>query len=107
MADRDRFDDADGRVTREADEDAVEPDRTAGEVLGVSHVKPEGTLLPRSEDAGEGGGHDSEFDQPHGLGSRDVTDGTTGGTNTDAGGAGPGARELRRGSGATGTDIGK
>jgi hypothetical protein len=34
--------------------------------------------------------------------SRDVTEGTTGGTGTEVGGT----RNLRTGSGATGTDIG-
>lgn len=80
---------------QEADEKAV------GDVLGVSRVPAGG-----GEAAGAG---DEVANQPptkeerdH-IGSRDVTDGTTGGTGPDTGGSGV----LRRGSGATGTDIGR
>jgi hypothetical protein len=50
----------------------------------------------RSADGG------SQEDRTKHAGSRDVTEGTTGGTGTEVGGT----RNLRTGSGATGTDIG-
>jgi hypothetical protein len=44
----------------------------------------------------------SQEDRTKRAGSRDVTEGTTGGTGTEVGGT----RNLRTGPGATGTDIG-
>jgi hypothetical protein len=44
----------------------------------------------------------SQHDRSEHSGSRDVTEGTTGGTGTEVGGT----RNYRQGSGATGTDIG-
>jgi hypothetical protein len=44
----------------------------------------------------------STHDRTRHPGSRDVTEGTTGGTGTEVGGT----RNLRTGSGATGTDLG-
>ena len=44
----------------------------------------------------------SQHDRSVHSGSRDVTEGTTGGTGTEVGGT----RNYRQGSGATGTDIG-
>ena len=44
----------------------------------------------------------SQHDRSHHSGSRDVTEGTTGGTGTETGGT----RNYRQGTGATGTDIG-
>jgi hypothetical protein len=44
----------------------------------------------------------SQHDRTEHSGSRDVTEGTTGGTGVEVGGT----RNYRQGSGATGTDIG-
>ena len=44
----------------------------------------------------------SQHDRTAHSGSRDVTEGTTGGTGTEVGGT----RNYRQGTGATGTDIG-
>jgi len=44
----------------------------------------------------------SQHDRTEHPGSRDVTEGTTGGTGAEVGGT----RNYRQGSGATGTDIG-
>jgi hypothetical protein len=44
----------------------------------------------------------SNADRTEHAGSRDVTEGTTGGTGTEVGGS----RNFRTGTGATGTDIG-
>jgi hypothetical protein len=58
---------------------------------------------PAAEDEDESsmaGG--SRHDQTQHSGSRDVTEGVTGGTGTEVGGT----RNYRQGTGATGTDIG-
>src|SRR5262245_27502190 len=52
-----------------------------------------------SEESMQGG---SRHDQSRHSGSRDVTEGVTGGLGTETGGT----RNFRQGSGATGTDIG-
>jgi hypothetical protein len=44
----------------------------------------------------------SQHDRTEHSGSRDVTEGTTGGTGAEVGGT----RNYRQGTGATGTDIG-
>lgn len=83
-------------------DEAEEADRAPGDILGLSRVSTGG--------GGEApAGQDDDAHQPpmpeersH-VGSRDVTDGTTGGTGPDTGGTGV----FRRGSGATGTDIGR
>ena len=65
-----------------------------------------GDIRPRTKSTGENldksmtGG--SQHDRSEHSGSRDVTEGTTGGTGTEVGGT----RNYRQGSGATGTDIG-
>jgi len=51
------------------------------------------------EEAMSGG---SQHDRTRHPGSRDVTEGTTGGTGTEVGGS----RNYRQGTGATGGDIG-
>lgn len=88
-----------------SDEPLVE---APGDVLGVAHVPSTGRRAPADErdldagdDAGQAGGHTGNEDQSH-VGTRDLTEGTTGGTGPDTGGAGA----LRKGSGATGTDLG-
>jgi hypothetical protein len=96
--------------TRDRDrvEDEEPAERVAGDVLGVSRVTP-GTGLPgidrdrnRGEEEGAADAGPSADERSH-VGSRDVTEGTTGGTGPDTGGSGV----FRRGSGASGTDIGK
>jgi len=72
------------RIPKEEDDPVDQP---TGDVLGADRA--------------------ADLDDSHHAGSRDVTEGTTGGTGPDTGGAGRGARELTRGSGATGTDIGR
>ena len=91
----------------DADEqDALEP-RATGEVLGVSRppVAPPADEFTRvGSDETDKADVEKEADErgrPH-VGSRDVTEGTTGGTGPDTGGSGV----FRRGSGATGTDLG-
>jgi hypothetical protein len=54
----------------------------------------------RADDREAGGGPDQ--DKIEHSGSRDVTEGTTGGAGTETGGT----RNFRTGSGAVGTDIG-
>jgi hypothetical protein len=71
----------DGRVHDEVG------DRTASETRGE---------LQESMSGG------SQEDRSHHAGSRDVSQGTTGGTGAETGGT----RNFRQGSGATGTDIG-
>lgn len=87
------------------DDDAA---RAPGDVLGLSRATPADLgRAPRDGDR-----KDEEDDPAHQpplpderghVGSRDVTEGTTGGTGPDTGGTGV----FRRGSGATGTDIGR
>jgi hypothetical protein len=96
-------------VERDDETGGDEPDRTTGEILGVARVpgvpaaegldREIGTDLSDSEAETESATNRGESH----VGTRDVTEGTTGGTGPDTGGAGV----LRRGSGATGTDIGK
>jgi hypothetical protein len=61
----------------------------------------ESSGLPADEDitAMDGG---SQHGSSHHSGSRDVTEGVTGGTGTEVGGT----RNFRQGTGATGGDIG-
>ena len=79
----------------------IEPDPKHSRVRPVN---PNGRVDADLEDdeeerAAEGG---SQEDRTKHAGSRDVTEGTTGGTGTEVGGT----RNLRTGTGATGTDIG-
>jgi|WetSurMetagenome_2_1015567.scaffolds.fasta_scaffold80007_1 hypothetical protein len=85
---------------RELDENA-DASNAPGDVLGLGRIVPDEAARDRSDD--------QDANQPplpeerdH-VGSRDVTEGTTGGTGPDTGGTGV----FRRGSGATGTDIGR
>jgi hypothetical protein len=96
-----------GRPGDADDREDREPQAT-GDVLGISRppVEPAGDEFAPLRDrlTDEEGARVDEEDQerrPH-VGSRDVTEGTTGGTTPDTGGSGV----FRRGSGATGTDIG-
>jgi hypothetical protein len=82
-------------------------------VLG--DINPEPERLPSSAKRSAGGDEDdvneeannstgggSNHDRTRHSGSRDVTEGTSGGTGTEVGGS----RNFRTGTGATGTDIG-
>ena len=82
-------------------------DRTPGGILG--DIRPEtDTPATRDEEAvpadesvqGMEGG--SKHDRSQHSGSRDVTEGTTGGAGTEVGGT----RNYRQGTGVTGSDIG-
>jgi hypothetical protein len=93
------------RTDEPADERTGDDDATAaGDILGVSRVTPGGLPADRSsdDDVEVRRRREEEAERPH-VGSRDVTEGTTGGTTPDTGGSGV----FRRGSGATGTDIGR
>ena len=75
----------------------INPDR-----IGRAHESDEETLAEREEQdphSMEGG---SRHDRTKHPGSRDVTEGTTGGTGAEVGGT----RNYRQGTGATGMDIG-
>ena len=89
---------------------AQEELKKAGSILGDIMPKKsdsdqgggdEASALPADEDitAMEGG---SQHGSSHHSGSRDVTEGVTGGTGTEVGGT----RNFRQGTGATGGDIG-
>lgn len=82
-------------------------DRTQNKIFGNINPEPEtrdhlpSAMHEDEEDvqAMEGG---SQHGQSRHSGSRDVTEGVTGGTGTETGGT----RNLRQGTGATGGDIG-
>jgi hypothetical protein len=84
-------------------------DRIRNGILG--DINPESTdavdttrsrTKDRDEEHDESMVGGSQHDRTEHSGSRDVTEGTTGGTGTEVGGT----RNYRQGSGATGTDIG-
>jgi hypothetical protein len=83
-------------------------DRTQRGILGDINPAPTGRSRDRSlpesgnseENESMAGG--SRHDRTEHAGSRDVTEGVTGGTGTEVGGT----RNYRQGTGATGTDIG-
>lgn len=104
---RDRARALDSHDDERAGDDDASAVKAPGDVLGVSHVRPTGRrdaerdARDLDEETGDGGaGGPRERSK---VGTRDVSEGTTGGTGPDTGGAGV----LRKGSGATGTDIGK
>ncbi|HTK28141.1 MAG TPA: hypothetical protein VL309_01225 [Vicinamibacterales bacterium] len=79
--------------------------RTHGSILGDINPKPHAPgnePLGRDEDVEESMVGGSRHDRSDHAGSRDVTEGVTGGTGTETGGT----RNYRQGTGATGTDIG-
>jgi len=88
---------------------AKETDRIQSGILGdinpvpaaKEHVRGSGPDLndSDSDESMEGG---SRHDRTEHAGSRDVTEGTTGGVGTEVGGT----RNYRQGGGATGGDIG-
>ncbi len=65
----------------------------------LGDIRPEPSGDRDLEDPMDGG---SQHDRTRHPGSRDVTEGTTGGTGTETGGT----RNYRQGTGATGGDIG-
>jgi hypothetical protein len=99
----DRFDekratDRDERDEAESPRETHRPDS----ILGISDVAPD-----RPRRSGPDAGSTVEDDMAHepgrpGSGAADLTGGTTGGTGPDTGGHGV----HRRGSGATGVDLG-
>jgi hypothetical protein len=72
-----------------------EPDKRRG---GIDDTA-QNDQSPEADEAMVGG---SRHDRSHHSGSRDLTEGTSGGTGTEVGGS----RNYRTGTGATGTDIG-
>lgn len=90
--------------------DKKDTDRASRGVLG--DIDPESSTAVPSSGEGSMRNLDNEHDESmHGgsqhdrtehSGSRDVTEGTTGGTGAEVGGT----RNYRQGSGATGMDIG-
>jgi hypothetical protein len=81
-------------------------DKDQSSILGDLRPRSTSSDIPsparsdREDDESMVGG--SQHDRTKHSGSRDVTEGTTGGAGTEVGGT----RNYRQGSGATGTDIG-
>ena len=75
----------------------INPDR-----IGRPHDDDEETLAEREEQDPHSMQGGSGHDRTKHPGSRDVTEGTTGGTGAEVGGT----RNYRQGTGATGMDIG-
>jgi hypothetical protein len=79
-------------------------------ILGDINPTPDAAAAPRRDERGKDEEADdtssmhggSQHDRSKHAGSRDVTEGVTGGTGTEVGGT----RNYRQGTGATGTDIG-
>jgi hypothetical protein len=82
-------------------------DRNSGSILGnirpapgtTDHIPSRNHHADETEESMEGG---SRHDRSEHSGSRDVTEGVTGGLGTETGGT----RNYRTGTGATGGDIG-
>src|SRR5207249_9427851 len=94
------------RQKREELKHQGEQERMLGRTLGDINPRPTGMPshssvgdVEKHEESMEGG---SRHDRTQHSGSRDVTEGTTGGTGTETGGS----RNYRTGTGATGGDIG-
>ena len=90
------------RTRRPETDDVDDADHAVGDVLGLGRVTPGGSGAPAASDEGDAHQPGLPEEREH-VGSRDVTEGTTGGTGPDTGGSGV----FRRRSGATGTDIGR
>lgn len=73
-----------------------------GDIRPVPHAVPSGTSAPGGDEDIESMEGGSRHDQTEHSGSRDVTEGVTGGLGTETGGT----RNYRSGTGATGGDIG-
>ncbi|HKT80068.1 MAG TPA: hypothetical protein VJP86_07590 [Vicinamibacterales bacterium] len=78
----------------------IDPEPQAHDRLGRKERSTESEEPDTSDDRSMDGG--SNEDRTQHSGSRDVTEGTTGGTGAEVGGT----RNYRTGTGATGTDIG-
>jgi hypothetical protein len=82
-------------------------DRTERGILGDINPAPgttdEKLSGKRHEEDDSRSGGSEESDRPEHVGSRDVTEGVTGGAGTKVGGT----RNYRQGSGAMGSDIGQ
>jgi hypothetical protein len=87
---------------------AKDKDRIHNSILGDINPTPAGGLhrspenpepVDEKDESMTGG---SRHDRSEHSGSRDVTEGVTGGTGTEVGGT----RNYRQGTGATGSDIG-
>jgi hypothetical protein len=84
-------------------------DRKQSSILGDINPKP-GTEEPVASGRGSGSSEEfessmdggSQHDRTEHSGSRDITEGVTGGTGTETGGT----RNYRQGTGHTGGDIG-
>jgi hypothetical protein len=83
-------------------------DKDRDSILGDIRPRSTGSDMPGSQRKNRDDEHDesmvggSQHDRTEHSGSRDVTEGTSGGTGAEVGGT----RNYRQGSGATGTDIG-
>jgi len=92
------------------EKDQAELDRTTHGVLGnidpvpsaKEHVSGDTTSEEKPSETDESMAGGSRHDHTEHSGSRDVTEGVTGGTGTEVGGT----RNYRQGTGATGGDIG-
>ncbi|HSK08247.1 MAG TPA: hypothetical protein VK911_01625 [Vicinamibacterales bacterium] len=95
----------DATRANETDERRTEEPKGTGDVLGISRppVVPAATDEVRPIPEGDSTDVNDEERKDSRVGARDLTDGTTGGTGPDTGGTGV----YRKGSGATGTDIGR
>jgi len=94
---------------KDDEKDQAELDRTTHGVLGNIDPSPAakdhvggGGNTEESGEADESMAGGSRHDRTEHSGSRDVTEGVTGGTGTEVGGT----RNYRQGTGATGGDIG-
>jgi hypothetical protein len=95
---------------KDDEKDQVELDRATHGVLGdidpvpsaKDHMTGGTSTEDKTNEADESMGGGSQHDHTEHSGSRDVTEGVTGGTGTEVGGT----RNYRQGTGATGGDIG-
>src|SRR5580692_7420089 len=77
----------------------IDPEPSARDHIGSGDANVDQDQNDESEESMAGG---SRHDRSQHAGSRDVTEGVTGGLGTEVGGT----RNYRQGTGATGTDIG-
>jgi len=78
----------------------INPLPAARDHRGIVGARGDEEVMPEEHDEAMEGG--SQHDRSEHSGSRDVTEGVTGGTGTEVGGT----RNYRTGTGATGMDIG-
>jgi hypothetical protein len=77
----------------------INPVESSDESTNRDRISEDLDRDPEADESMVGG---SQHDRTRHSGSRDVTEGTTGGTGTEVGGS----RNFRTGTGATGGDIG-